>query len=151
MSLMTDHSKLEVRAATSSEHGYCAAIYGKAWNLALPDAQRTIGLADFESEVEGERILVAVLNEQIVGYVSIWEPDWFIHHLYVDPKAHRVGVGKTLVSHTLALATSNQVSLKCQIANIGALHFYRSLGFTETREVGSDEYGGWVRFEKPVG
>jgi ribosomal protein S18 acetylase RimI-like enzyme len=148
MGFMTNHRKLEVRPATTNEHRYCAAIYAEAWKLALPDTQRTISLADFKSEVEGERVLVAALNERIVGYVSIWEPDWFIHHLYVDPKAHRAGVGKMLVSHTLALATSNQVSLKCQIANVGALRFYRSVGFMETREVGSDEYGRWVRLEK---
>ncbi|CAH0539545.1 hypothetical protein [Vibrio marisflavi] len=41
-------------------------------------------LADFELDTEGERILVALVGEHVVGFISIWEPENFVHHLYVS-------------------------------------------------------------------
>ena len=38
-------------------------------------------LSDFEQETEGEYILVALDDELLVGFVSIWVADNFVHHL----------------------------------------------------------------------
>ena len=132
----------------SREYAICADLYCKAWNFALPKVQRSIGVVDFEHEVEGEAIFLARRDEHVVGYLAVWEPDWFVHHLYVDPVAHGLGIGKKLVSHVLTLAVPEQLSLKCQVENIGAMAFYRAMGFEATEELGSDEYGEWVRLIK---
>lgn len=38
-----------------------------------------------------------------------------------------------------------ELSLKCQIEDENAVHFYRALGFVETGEYGEDGFGRWVR------
>ena len=100
---MTHDSKFEIREIARGEHAACAIIHINAWNSAFSDFPRKIDLADFERETEGERILVGLLNGQIVAYASIWEPDWFIHHLYVDPLAQRVGLGRVLMNTVVGL------------------------------------------------
>ncbi|WP_052298132.1 GNAT family N-acetyltransferase [Methylophaga thiooxydans] len=41
---------------------------------------------DFQKDTDGERVWVATLDDRVVGFISIWEQDNFIHHLYVLPK-----------------------------------------------------------------
>lgn len=127
----------------------CAKIYASAWNKALPAAKRRISTVDFAKETEGERILVAVSDGKVAAFVSIWEADWFVHLLYVSPFAQGKGLGSALVLHAQRLATHHPLSLKCQLLNTGALTFYAALGFQKTRETGEDEFGQWVRLERP--
>ncbi|WP_080410222.1 GNAT family N-acetyltransferase [Burkholderia ubonensis] len=55
-------------------------------------------LADFDAQTEGERLLVAEDDgARLAGFVSVWEPDHFIHHLYVDRSHHRRGIGRALL------------------------------------------------------
>ncbi len=147
---MENLSRIEIRKIEISEYSICANIYEQAWNVALPNHQRTISIADFKSEIEGELTLVAVLDGQITGYISIWKPDWFIHQLYVDTTAHRRGIGKALISYLERLAAPHRISLKCQIANTGANGFYKALGFSPAHEDGVDEFGKWERLEKSL-
>ncbi|NOH54037.1 GNAT family N-acetyltransferase [Vibrio coralliilyticus] len=85
-------------------------------------------LSDFDSDVEGEQIWVAIIGEDIAGFISIWEPENFIHHLYVSPEHIRKGVGCHLMQ--LAKARYSTLSLKCMSHNEPALQFYQSQGFT---------------------
>ncbi|MEJ1239712.1 GNAT family N-acetyltransferase [Chryseolinea sp. T2] len=54
-------------------------------------------LSDFEKETDGEYILVALDGELLVGFVSIWIADNFVHHLYVDEKYHNKNIGSELL------------------------------------------------------
>lgn len=123
-------------------------MYRKAWNAGLPGSQRSISVADFKRETDGELVFLARVNKTIAGYVSVWQADWFVHHLYVDPKVHGVGVGTALVTHVLGLASPQPISLKCQVQNLGAMAFYRALEFVQSDEVGCDQFGDWVRLVK---
>ena len=38
-------------------------------------------LSDFDRETRDEFIFVALADENIVGFVSVWAPDNFVHHL----------------------------------------------------------------------
>ena len=145
---MTRRSSFKVRDIAAGEHSLCARIYHDAWNNALPDILRFISPTDIESETQGERIFVGVLDKEISGYVSVWEPDCFIHHLYVDPSAQRSGLGRALVARVEALVGRQPITLKCQLANTGAMRFYLALGFEESSDVGADEYGRWIRLVK---
>ena len=137
-----------IRKAKLQDYSVCANIYANAWNKALPVVKRTIGLDDFEKETDGELIFVASVNKQVSGYISIWQPDWFVHHLYVDPGFHGRGIGKGLMVFAASLAKPHVLSLKCQVANANAIGFYKSLGFIETEERGVDEYGDWILLRK---
>lgn len=85
---------------------------------------------DFDQETEGEEIVVARYNKQIAGFISIWMPDQFIHHLYVAPAYHNMGAGTALLDTALSIL-KGQASLKCLVQNVRAIRFYRQYGFVE--------------------
>ncbi|MEE3880035.1 GNAT family N-acetyltransferase [Vibrio sp. YYF0003] len=97
-------------------------------------------LSDFERDTAGEDILVASKSNKILGFISIWEPDNFIHHLFVSPCNLRSGVGLKLLD--FAKQRYSNLSLKCLTQNRNAIGFYRSQGFTivETVNDGSESY-----------
>lgn len=78
----------------------------------------------------------ATQDETILGFVSVFEPDGFIHHLYVAPKNQNQGVGKELLN-SLNSWLPLPWHLKCVEANMRALRFY----FRE----------GWVKIEVAQG
>jgi GNAT superfamily N-acetyltransferase len=102
-------------------------------------------LRDFSADIKGESIGVAEeLNCGVVGFVGIWLPDNFIHHLYVSPERHRRGIGKALLDHALA-QVGRPARLKCQRQNRNACQFYRHLGW-RPGETGYDSIGDWIEF-----
>jgi GNAT superfamily N-acetyltransferase len=111
----------------------------------MPHRQRQIGVANFRDEVAGELIFGSLIGYQLCGYISIWQPNWFVHHLYVDPPAQGQGIGRALLAYAQTMAGNNSLSLKCQKLNTRALEFYTAAGFVDSHESGDDEYGGWVR------
>ncbi|ELB2122198.1 TPA: GNAT family N-acetyltransferase [Vibrio parahaemolyticus] len=97
-------------------------------------------LADFAKDTGGEEIWVAVEQGIIVGFISIWKPENFIHHLFVCPKNLKRGIGFKLLSHAKEL--SNSLSLKSLVQNTNATDFYISQGFKiqETVDKGQESY-----------
>ncbi|GEM80384.1 GNAT family N-acetyltransferase [Vibrio superstes] len=85
--------------------------------------------SDFEKDTEGETILLAVLDEKAIGFISIWEPDKFVHHLYVSTEYLGKGVGSLLLSSAQSLY--GKLSLKCLVKNQKAIRFYELRGFTK--------------------
>lgn len=86
---------------------------------------------DLDAQTRGELLWVAVdAAQHVVGFVSLWEPSCFIHHLYVDPAHCRQGVGLALLE---ALPGWGRVryTLKCLRRNTPALAFYAACGFTD--------------------
>jgi GNAT superfamily N-acetyltransferase len=101
--------------------------------------------SDFGPDTQGEYLLVADhALSGIVGFVGIWMPENFIHHLYVLPQYHRVGIGRALLEASLK-NISRPAKLKCQSANKNACQFYRHLGWREGVQ-GFDEIGRWIEF-----
>jgi GNAT superfamily N-acetyltransferase len=101
--------------------------------------------SDFGPDTLGESLLVADHPlSGIVGFVGIWMPENFIHHLYVLPECHRIGIGRALLESALRLI-SRPAKLKCQSANQNACQFYRHLGWRQG-EQGHDEIGRWIEF-----
>lgn len=100
-----------------------------------PDA---FHLEDFDTQTEGERVFMAEAGDRIAGFISVWEPDDFIHHLFVDVGHIRQGVGRALL---LALPgwPGRAYRLKCLSRNQTALAFYHAHGFIETARGTSDE------------
>ena len=94
----------------------------------------SIKLDDFDISTEGELILTAKIDNEIVGFVSIWEEDKFIHNLFVASNFKRCGVGKLLIDHSVK-AVGLPLQLKCTRENLNALHFYLSQGWTIVDEV----------------
>ena len=90
----------------------------------------TLALLDFDEETEGEYILVARADNKIVGFISVWLADNFIHHLYVDIDYHNLGIGTKLLNRVIE-KIGFPVGLKCIEKNKSAIEFYLKRGFTE--------------------
>jgi ribosomal protein S18 acetylase RimI-like enzyme len=94
---------------------------------------------DFAAHTRGERIFVCEDgNGAIAGFISICEPDDFIHMLYVLPASQGRGAGKALLA-ALPEWPSRRYRLKCLVKNTRALAFYRRLGFEITGDGVSPE------------
>ena len=106
-------------------------------------------LNDLKRETEGEIIIVAEVDGRIMGFASVWEPDAFLHHLYVDPAMLGRGIGRALVVEMVRLC-EKPLELKCQTNNRRARAFYKRLGFT-TADSGVSDVGPWVRYRAPAG
>ena len=83
---------------------------------------------DFDKHTEGEKILVAESQNKIAGFVSVWMPDNFIHHLYLHPEYTNRGIGKMLLAAAIEIA-NKPLTLKCLINNRYALKFYKKQGW----------------------
>lgn len=125
----------------------CVAIFDRAWHAGHPYAPRKIDAEVFASETEGERTFVAVLVEGVAGFVSLYPPQGFIHHLYVDPEFQRRGIGQALLAAAV-VDVGGRASLKCQLKNRRALAFYRRLGWSDG-DTGGDEATPWIRMYSP--
>ena len=98
------------------------------------DDPATYARARFERGVAGEEIWVAASPGGVVGFVSYWRADAFIHFLVVAEAWRRIGVGKALLRRAIT-AAAGPVDLKCRLDNPGACRSYEESGW---REVGRD-------------
>lgn len=98
-------------------------------------------LSDFEKDTEGERICVAEIDNRLAGFISIWMPDNFIHHLFVHPNFKKKGIGKALLNAGIA-QLNGPASLKCLKQNKNAVSFYQANGWEIESEGGdgADSY-----------
>ncbi len=102
-------------------------------------------LDDFAKQTKGERVWVAEHGANICGFIAIWQPDNFVHHLYVSSDWHGQGIGRALLDHGLA-DTAKPGSLKVATLNTAALAFYHRLGWINSDEIGHcDVTGPWCK------
>ena len=102
----------------------------------------------FEEATAGEQLYVALVDGAIAAFASVWEPDRFIHFLYVSPSYRRKKLASALIS-SLAARCGGQLTLKCLVKNEAAMAFYRSTGW-ETVETGSSEDGAYALLRYPA-
>lgn len=144
---MTQDLVFQVRLFAESDRQAVEAIYRSCRSEAtwLPPAAREN--SDFARDTAGEKLLVAVGSDDIpLGFLSVWEPDRFIHHLYVRSEMRGQGIGTALLK-TLSTQLPTPWRLKCLTANGGALVFYESQGWKKvSSEVG--EEGPYLVLEK---
>jgi GNAT superfamily N-acetyltransferase len=102
---------------------------------------RSYRLEDFDRSTIGEEIWVAEQDGRLLGFVSIYRAEDFIHHLYVDPQQPPQGVGSALL-HTAERTFTSTGSLKCLVKNDKALAFYHKHGWqiVATGGDGGEEY-----------
>ncbi|WP_050769283.1 GNAT family N-acetyltransferase [Blastopirellula marina] len=142
--MTTDNSPLITRVASRRDHPACAKIFYAARKATfhwMPPAK--IRFDDFEQATADEPIWVAERQRQIVGFVSWWPPENFIHNLFVAPGQQRSGVGEKLLTACLA-QIGRPARLKCNIANEAALAFYEKLGWRRDSQSTSPEGLYWL-------
>lgn len=129
-----------VRRATDADWGDITRIFTTVVSTAqwLPEAARAE--TDFAAASEGEEIWVAERpGVGVCGFISVWRPESFIHHLYIDPRFHRQGIGTALLE-SLANWLPEPWTLKCAAANTLAFAFYTARGWKQI-ETGVSENG----------
>lgn len=104
-------------------------------------------LDDFEKHTQGEYILTALINDIPVGFISIWMPTHFIHHLYVAEEHQGKKIGTALLKAALVV-TKSAVTLKCLENNTKAVAFYKRKGFIE-KEKNQSASGSYILFASP--
>lgn len=90
-------------------------------------------LDDFDRQTEGEMQMVALEGGTVAGFVSVWAPDDFIHHLHVHPCFLRRGIGRALL-RALPGWPARRYRLKCVSRNKAAFAFYAANGFVPVGE-----------------
>ena len=72
-----------------------------------------------------------------VGFISLL--DGIVGGIFISPDRQGLGIGRKLIAHALAL--KGELSLEVYTANVQAVQFYRSLGFTELSRRDVDDFG----------
>src|SRR5690348_13078092 len=122
--------QIEIRRATSNDAVRATEIahsakahwgYPDEW-LAAWENDLTIR----DSDIERHATFVASLDGEIVGVCQLQRSDQhvFLEHVWVDPRAHRQGVGRALVEHARGEATG----IIAIVADPYAEPFYLRLG-----------------------
>jgi ribosomal protein S18 acetylase RimI-like enzyme len=135
---------LVVRPASVAELAACALIHEANQREIMVDDDPALWTQDgFCAAVAGEEILVAAADGEIVGFLSLWRPEAFVHFLHVRPDRRGRGVGRALLEHATTMV-EGPVELKCALHNLKALAFYRRLGWIEAGR-DPDAASPWIR------
>jgi len=102
-------------------------------------------LNSFDTETEGEFILVAHAGNSVAGFLSVWLADNFIHHLYIKNEYQNLGIGTALLT-AIKQKLNSPITLKCLKKNEPAIAFYKKHGFRE-KECGLSKDGEYILFE----
>ncbi len=89
----------------------------------------TIG--DYKKSTDGEKVFVAVKDESIVGFISIYESEGsfiHIHNLFIYPDFQNQGIGKNLLRKVLEVVPK-PVTMKVVTHNTKACTIYERLGW----------------------
>ena len=137
--------QLEQSDAPAVQRLYERAVGRAVW---LPAGARAD--ANFARASQGESVFVCHGPQgRLVGLLSVYVPESFIHHVYVDPEFERQGVGTALLS-SLETWLPLPWRLKCVIANASARAFYAGHGWIEVGSGDSDQ-GPYVLLERRSG
>ena len=98
-------------------------------------SRRTLG---DDLDARATLALLAGQRSSVDVNVSVWEPDAFIHHLYVRNGWRQKGIGKQLLN-ALDTRFPKPWRLKCLRANDKALAFYLRHGWLEISSGESDD------------
>jgi len=139
---------MEIRLATSSDWTAISEIYNNVRPSQFPWINpATIRSDDFRRDSDGEEIHVAVEGGIIMGFISVWSPGSFIHHLFVLIDFQGQGVGTRLLEFVCG-AYQRPLRLKCIQKNEKALKFYKSNCWNVIDD-GTSEEGIYLLMEYP--
>lgn len=126
--------KMDIRLFSESDRRDLQEIYLETRTHAFNWINSKLFKADdFDRDTEGEIIWVATRSTRLLGFVSVWKPENFIHNLFVRPDAARQGVGSALLDECLN-NIGRPVVLKCGVQNYKARDFYLAKGWRTASE-----------------
>lgn len=99
-------------------------------NTFIYDPPEKFKLDDYINSVNGEEVWVAEQDTIIVGFVSMWLEDNFIHNLFVHPNWQDRGIGKRLLEKAEE-RLQPPMELRVRIENLKACNFYQKHGWLD--------------------
>lgn len=132
-----------LRPAVDGDHRALLGIFNRSRTATGCFSGGQVDAGGFARRTRDEEIHVAKCGGRIAGFVAVWRPESFIHHLYVDPHYQNRGIGKALLT-LCEREYGRPLSLKCESANTRALAFYRRNGWV-VEETGAGPDGSWKR------
>ena len=102
-------------------------------------------LEDFDRQTEDEQVWVAEALTGVVGFIAIYLPEKFIHHLFVDPVHQGKGVGSELLDFALR-RLAVPVELKCPTRHVAGRRFYEQRGWREAERAIDERMGDFIRY-----
>ncbi|MDU5333996.1 GNAT family N-acetyltransferase [Enterococcus sp.] len=91
-------------------------------------------LEDFDRDTAEELVFVAESQQKLIGFISLYVPDNFIHCLFVDRNFKGQGTGHLLLKEAKQ-HLQLPMKLKCLSKNTPALAFYEKEGWEKIHEV----------------
>jgi GNAT superfamily N-acetyltransferase len=141
------------KAETAAEIGDAAALYERSGTQAF--TWRPVGhfqARDFIAFAREEEVWLAYMSDALVGILSVFREENFIHCLYVDPDAQGLGIGRALVDF-VRRKVDQPLTLKLDVPNRRAIAFYEATGWermTGLDDQGVDDQGiKWARYRLP--
>lgn len=144
---------LKIREAVEADIAQLCHVHRETWLDTYPNDQHGIMLDDildkdyFSAErsaswkermqEKDKKLLVALVDDKIVGFCETKReaPNNILEAIYVLPASQGLGIGKKLVSKSLAwLANDNPLELQVASYNASSIGFYERLGFVATSE-----------------
>jgi ribosomal protein S18 acetylase RimI-like enzyme len=137
-----------IRRAREADLPETAALFEAVANAAMPWLTReTQDAAAFLAAAREEIVFIAEAESRIVGLASLYEPDSFLHALFIAADWQGRGVGRALLAMAAREAAA-PLSLKVQSLNTAARRFYARAGFTEA-DSGTEDGFTWIRLVAP--
>ena len=145
--LKTD-AEITIRPAVESDWPELCHIYGEVRREQFPWVDPgSIREHDLYADAAGEAVHVLCHQGFPVGFVSVWEPDRFIHHLYLARDFQGRGLGGLLLDFAVSTQPGT-FRLKCVEENHRAARFYQRKGWTVV-EIGQSAEGVFLLMESP--
>ena len=116
---------MKIRDFRDSDLDSVIEVYNRARTAAACFSSNNASRQDFSRLTANEEVMVATAGEALVGFISTWVPEKFVHHLYVEPTYHRRGVANALIKICVA-RHGLPLSLKSLVANTNACKYYES-------------------------
>ncbi|MEM7534397.1 MAG: N-acetyltransferase [Chloroflexota bacterium] len=143
---------VSIRFANTTDIPILLDIYNEARARLDCFQEQDISLKQFQNIIKGEKIHIAVVNDgtstqNIAGFISVWVPQRFVHHLYIQPAYQNMGIATRLIN-TCAETYGLPLSLKSLVANTRACAFYERNGWVIQGE-GKSENGPYYSYVLP--
>ncbi|MFF2480986.1 GNAT family N-acetyltransferase [Paenibacillus sp. NPDC058071] len=135
---------MDIREARESDYHELRQIYLESRRTSFYWANKDeMSLDDFDQDTIDESIVLAEEKGRILGFISLYLPENFIHLLFVHPEHTGRRVGTRLVDYA-AEKLNKPIRLKCVSANQKAMLFYEKNGWTKVKEEGERGEEYWI-------